>query len=363
MILVAGIGIAVLIEFLLVSKRKKSTADRILAFWIFLLVVHLFLAYAEVTGEIFHLPFLLGLGFPLPLLHGVFLYLYVASLTGQLPAKRWILLMQFFPAVMMYLYLAPFFALPAEEKIRIFQSHGSGYETFNTIRTYAYMVSGIGYVIWSALILRRYEHSIRDRFSDLAKIDLQWLQILTAGTGGIWVLVIIFRNDMLTLGGMVIFVFLIGFFGVRQASIFTTNRAASMNGEPKKYPKSGLTEETALQLHGKLLQLMKEEAPYKRSDLSVNDLASKLGVHPNYLSQVINQRENRNFYDFVNTYRIEEFKRLIADPHHQQLTLLSVAFDCGFNSKSSFNRYFKKATGQTPSDYFAGLTGTPNTPR
>ena len=85
-------------------------------------------------------------------------------------------------------------------------------------------------------------------------------------------------------------------------------------------------------------------------------MAAKLGVHPNYLSQVINQRENKNFYDFVNTYRVAEFKRLISMPRNQHLTLLSVAFDCGFNSKSSFNRYFKKATGQTPSEYFTSLT-------
>jgi AraC-like DNA-binding protein len=96
---------------------------------------------------------------------------------------------------------------------------------------------------------------------------------------------------------------------------------------------------------------MTGEALYKKSDLSINDLASRLGVHPNNLSQTINQKEKKNFYDFVNTYRFEEFKRLISLQKNQQYTLLSLAYDCGFSSKSSFNRYFKKATGQTPSEY------------
>jgi AraC-like DNA-binding protein len=216
-------------------------------------------------------------------------------------------------------------------------------------------------VVWSALLLRKHRNNIRDQFSDLEKVNLQWLQILTFGLGGIWFLVIFFQNEILILVGMVIFVFLIGFFGVRQADIFTPNQRplddnSGDNEQKKKYPKSGLTEETSRKLHQSLIQLMTEEAPHRKSDLSINDLSSKLGVHPNTLSQIINQTENKNFYDFVNTYRIEEFKRMIALQKNQQYTLLSLAYDCGFSSKSSFNRYFKKATGQTPSEYTTTLT-------
>ena len=79
-------------------------------------------------------------------------------------------------------------------------------------------------------------------------------------------------------------------------------------------------------------------------------------IHPNHLSQIINELEGKNFYEFVNQYRIEEFKRLVSFPKNHQFTLLSLAFECGFNSKSSFNRYFKKSTGQTPSQYFTQVT-------
>jgi AraC-like DNA-binding protein len=357
MFFVAGIGIAAFIEFLLISKKNKSASDQILTLWMFLILVHLFLLYIHVTEDIYSVPFLLGIEQPLPLLHGVFLYYYVCFLTNQLPENRKLLLLHLVPAGLIYVYLGTFFLFPAEQKINIYRNHGAGYELYGMIKSYAITLSGILYVSWCEVLLRRHRKRIRDQFSDLAKVNLLWLQLLTYGLGGIWCLVIFFRSDILVMEGIVVFVFLIGFFGVRQTDIFSPRQADPDDGQPKKkYPKSGLTDETSEKLHETLMQLMVEETPYKNSELSINDLSSKLGVHPNYLSQIINQKERKNFYDFVNTYRIEEFKRLVAMPKNQRFTLLSLAFDCGFNSKSSFNRYFKKATGQTPSEYFATLT-------
>jgi len=354
MFFVAGIGIALFIEFLLISKKKKSTPDRILTVWMFLIIVQLFLSYLFITGEITEYPFLLGIEHPLPLFHGVFLYLYVSFLTDQLPEHRKILILHFMPAAVFYLALVPFFLLPADQKIEVYRNHGAGHELFMVLKRYAITCSGVLYVTWCAIMLSRHREAIRDRFSDLEKVNLQWLRILTFGMGGIWFLVIFFRNDLLNLTGIVTFVFLIGFFGIRQAVIFAPAEMPAPATEPrKKYPKSGLTEETATRLHHALIQLMTEEALYKKSDLSINDLASRLGVHPNYLSQIINQKESKNFYEFVNGYRFEAFKRLIAQQKNQQYTLLSLAYDCGFSSKSSFNRFFRKATGQTPSEFSA----------
>lgn len=362
MIFVAGIGIAVFIEFLLLSKKNKSASDQILTVWMFLILVHLFIFFLFFTNDVVDFPFLLGVEHPLPMFHGVFLFLYVSVLTKQLPENRKLLALHFLPIVLTYAYLATFFILPSDQKIQIYRNHGAGYEWFVTIKNPAMSAYGLFYVIWSALLLRKHEVNIREQFSDLAKVDLHWLRILTYGLGCIWLLVIFFRNDPLTFTGVVVFVFLIGFFGIRQGEIFTRGSLLPENPEEKKkYPKSGLTEETSTNLHQALIQLMAESGLYKKAELSIDDLAAKLGVHPNYLSQVINQRENKNFYDFVNTYRIEEFKRRIALPRNQHLTLLSVAFDCGFNSKSSFNRSFKKATGQTPSEYFTSLTSSQTT--
>ncbi len=363
MFFVTGIGIALFIELLLISKKNKSGSDKILTVWMFLILVHLFMFYIWFTEDIYRFPFLLGISQPLPLVHGVFLFFYVSNVTDQLPEKRKVLVLHFVPIILLYVYLIPFFLLSPDQKLQIYRNHGAGYEMFSLLKSYAVSISGISYVVWSEVLLRRHRKNIKDRFSDIEKINLQWLQILTYGLGGIWLLVIFLGNDTLIFSGVVVFIFLIGFFGVRQVDIFSHGPSVQDEGRQKeKYQKSGLTDEAAEKLNQELKRLMTEEALYKKSDLSITDLASRLGVHPNYLSQVINEKEGVNFYDFVNTYRIEEFKRSITIPKNQQHTLLSLAFDCGFNSKSSFNRYVKKATGKTPSEYFTAVISEQHRP-
>lgn len=352
MIFIAGISIAVLIEFLLISKKEKAEEDIILAVWIFSIAVLLFFAYLFFAGEAFNYPFLLGVERPLPLMQGVFLYWYVGSLTGQLPESRKLLVLHFLPTLLVYLYLIPFFLLSPQEKIAIYRSGGAGYETFEAIRIAAIELSGIVYIGWSIFLLARHHRSVLDRFSYQDKVDLLWLRILTWGLGVIWLLILV--SDEVLYAGVTIFVFLIGFFGIRQDRI--VSRVGITPKEPReKYSKSGLSKEAAEELYESLIRLMEKEGLHRQNDLSIDDLAAKLDVHSNYLSQVINDREKKNFYDFVNQYRIAEFKKLASDPKNRNLTLLALAFECGFNSKSSFNRYFKKATGQTPSEYFATI--------
>ena len=81
------------------------------------------------------------------------------------------------------------------------------------------------------------------------------------------------------------------------------------------------------------------------------DLAEKLGMNRGELSEVINVGAEKNFNDFVNHYRVEEVKRKLQQGEGEKYSLLAIALDCGFNSKATFNRVFKKLTGQSPSDY------------
>ena len=352
MFFIAGFSIGVFIAILLISKKNKSESDKILTLWIVIMTVHLFSFYLVFTKEIFNYPFLLGVNFPFPLLHGVFLYFYVGSVTDQLPKNKKVLLLHFLPFAVSYLYLTTYFRLPAEEKINIFKNEGAGYEPYLLISNVITALSGIIYVIWSTALLRKHKRRILNHFSDLEKINLQWLQMLTIGMGGIWLLVIFAPSDAWTFGGAVLFVFLIGFFGIRQVGIFTFENSIPEEEEKKsKYSKSGLTAELSEKIYKELIRFMEGKFIYRKNDLNISELASWLDVHPNYLSQIINEREGKNFYDFVNNYRIEEFKRRAVDPQYQHFTLLSLAYDCGFNSKSSFNRHFKKLTGRTPSQY------------
>lgn len=96
---------------------------------------------------------------------------------------------------------------------------------------------------------------------------------------------------------------------------------------------------------------MEQEAPYLDPDLSLRSLADQLAMHPNQLSWLLNECLGKNFNQFVNNYRIEAFKRLALDPANAHLTVLGLAYESGFNSKTVFNTYFKKETGLTPKQF------------
>jgi AraC-like DNA-binding protein len=403
MIYIAGISIAFLLSLLLLTKKGKTQADHILTCWLLVIGVHLLLFYLYVSGLSYRYPWTLALGMPLPLVHGPLLLLYTASLTNQLNAKKRVWLLHFIPAATSWIYLTRFYSLPAEQKVYIFQNNGIGFESFTSLNLAGIVLSGITYVVWSQLLLRKHRKAILDEFSDTEKINLNWLRYLIYGIAFIWLL--IFASDETLYAGVVAFVFFMGYFGIRQPGIFTHHHSHGRPSQPpvqqdignlppgnnnpgtpgemesiaqgpvfsepqnlgqelspgpqvmeedpgkRKYSKSGLTPAMAGDLHRRLTQLMDKEKLFTETELSLSDLASRLETLPNYLSQVINEKEGKTFYDYINSLRIEEFKKLVSEPANKKYTLLSLSFECGFNSKSSFNKNFKKATGISPSEY------------
>lgn len=364
MIYIAGISIALFISTLLLNKKDKSKSDIILLIWMFLIASHLYLYYVKFTDSLYKMPHLLGLEIPLPLIHGVFLFYYVSSVTNQFPKKNWIALLHLLPISIGYIYLIPFFLSSSEEKVRMFKTHFEVYKGFLTFGLILIFLSGIVYVVWSSILLQEHKRNIRNQFSDIEEINLKWLNLLTYGLGAVWCVVIMTNNDSYIFLSVTIFVILIGFFGVQQKTIFNSKnevatksveKSLKLEKKKEKYARSGLTNELGEDIYKNLILLLTEEAYYKKNNLTLNELAAQLDIHPNYLSQIINEKEQNSFYDFINAYRVQEFKRLIEISKNKQFTLLALAYDCGFNSKSSFNRHFKKLIGKTPSQYIKSL--------
>lgn len=353
MIFIAGISIGLFISALLIVKKNKSKSDIFLILLMLLNVIHLCFFNLTYTDSLYDYPSLLGLQFPLSLLPGVLLYYYVSSVTHQFPKKTVTALLHLIPALLTLAYLVPFLLLPAEQKIEIFKNEGREYALFQQVVTLAVFILGIVYVIWSGFILRNHKKRIKIQFSNIEEINLKWLQLLIYGLGLVWVFIIVTQNNLLIYTSMSVFVILIGFFGLQQRTVFRPPTALSK--DKKKYSKSGLSKEKEEYFYTLLKKLILEEKIYTNPELSLNDLANELDIHPNYLSQIINNKEKKTFYDYINTYRVEEFKRRISIPENQQFTLITIAYDCGFNSKSTFNRYFKKITETTPSQYVRSL--------
>jgi AraC-like DNA-binding protein len=118
----------------------------------------------------------------------------------------------------------------------------------------------------------------------------------------------------------------------------------------RKYQTSGLQKENAEQILKKLKVAMEEDKLYKDCELSLESLALHLNTPKHHISQVLNDFENTNFYHFINHYRIREAKSQIKN-NDSNTGLLTIAFECGFKSKSTFNKYFKEFTGKSPSEY------------
>lgn len=379
-----GIVVTFFLAAILISKRDKTGADLILVLWLVVIGLHLTFYYLFITGKTLTLPYLLGLEIPFPLLHGPLLYLYTEAVTNPAVSRR-LRILHFVPFFFSYLLLAQFIFSSDEHKIYVYQHAGVGYESLTDFILLMIIVSGVVYVAFSLRLLGRHRRIIQDQFSYAEKINLAWLRYLIYGIGVIWITVIV-GYDPATYSTAVVFVIILGYFGINQVGIFTQKLeparqpgiketleaelpvAGSVEEAPKdisagaestsidepgktKYLKSSLNPELADNIHKVLTDVMREKKLYTDPELTLDELAQTLNVHRNNLSQIINTYEQKSFYDYINLKRVEEFKRIVSLPGSQKFTLLGLASDCGFNSKTSFNRNFKNVTGLSPTEY------------
>jgi AraC-like DNA-binding protein len=226
-------------------------------------------------------------------------------------------------------------------------------------------------LIYCLYILFKHNKSVKYYFSDTSKANLGWLIILLSVfllyliiSYLVWILngLFGFSIDFRSLGLLqyilTIYVFVIGYFGYKQPGIFHDELLTEMNVETKiestnesKYKKSGLSEKERKLLTGRLKFIMETKKPFIENDLNILDLSRMIETSVHKLSQVINESFHKNFYNLINQYRVEEVKKLLKDPENQKFTIISIAYDCGFNSKSSFYNAFKLNTGISPREY------------
>lgn len=364
MIYTVGIIITLFLSFILLTKKSKTSADKILFAWLCVISVNLILFALIHSKQYLHFPYLLGLEIPIPLMHGPFLYLYTTSLTTQ--RKNSIKdTFHFIPFAIAVLSIVPFFLKSMEEKIFVYRNEGAGYTTLTGIIFGLIIFSGIAYSLLSLHSLKRHKEKIKENYSYTEKINLQWLFNLIIGISCIW-LIVLFTDDEYIYTSVVLFVLFVGYFGIRQMGIFSNQPIGDQKTllesketpfstlgdfQNPKYENSLLSDQQLEIIHTALEQLMNKEKLYLTPELSLSMVSKLLNVHPNTLSEVINRVELKNFFDYINTLRVEEFKERINKPENQQYTLLSIAHDCGFNSKTSFNRNFKNITDKSPSEY------------
>ena len=224
-------------------------------------------------------------------------------------------------------------------------------------------VQSLVYLYWSFRLYRAYRNWVGTQFSDTERISFRWFRnFLVALTVTLIVdLAITAVDRVLDLSywedwwGNLVGVALIYYVSIEGYAQTQVSHRLRFDPEQSDGPKpeqsdkplpTDLEEQTS-----QLLTYMTEERPYLDGDLSLAELARRLHTNAAVLSQVINTGTGSNFNDFVNGYRVAEFKRRVRSPSVGHLSFLGLALECGFNSKSTFNRAFRKATGMSPKAY------------
>jgi adenylate cyclase len=118
-----------------------------------------------------------------------------------------------------------------------------------------------------------------------------------------------------------------------------------------------LDKKTAREFGTRILDFVSTKKPYLNPSLSLRDLASQVEIHPNQLSWLLNEYIGKKFNEFINYYRLEQFKELAGDPENANISIIGLAYESGFNSKTVFNTFFKKEMGITPLEYLKSLDG------
>ncbi|MDR3665234.1 MAG: helix-turn-helix domain-containing protein [Ignavibacteriaceae bacterium] len=294
--------------------------------------------------------FLLDSGF----LFGPTLYWYSVTMTRKVQPGRTILFLHSIPFI---LYL--FFVL-------IHRGITSSWIIPFSVFQYALSAMHIQilcYMVASIKEISNYQQKIANAYSSLEKMNLNWLKLNVIAFLCMWLVDIInfisgkfeFIPDeaeliMNLLSLLINFLFanLIIYKGLTTPELFIEPMESPAKN---KYSGSLLLPEQSYQIAQKLKEFMDKEKPYLEPEITLQELSSKLDIQPRYLSQVINERLNKNFFEFINYYRIEEAKSQLASEEGIEKTVLEILYECGFNSKSVFNTFFKKATGLTPSQY------------
>jgi len=354
---------------ILILQKKKALHDKILIYWLIYLGLYTGI-YALFSNKLFIDFHLLSASFiSLLLLHGPFLFLYISALIDQKFQFTGKKLFHFIPFILfnLFIVIASFFP-ELSERIRLDHVESEhGVPLLLNLFLILTVLSGPFYFILSILLFKKLDINIFNNFSSYENVNLDWLRKLVYTFGVIWTILMIFTTVHHVFGmfswifcahglslSLSVFIILIGYFGLKQKEIFIQYNDQNIKyvTEPKpKYAGVVLKEADAEKYVSQIQHLMSLEKPYLDADLTLPQLSTRLQIPSHLLSRVINENFELNFFDFINQYRVDEVKSKLNNPEFGHLSILGIAFECGFNSKSAFNRVFKKLTGLTPSEY------------
>lgn len=368
--------------------NKKSSgiigANKMLALIILLFAASMMYYVAYWTQYAFKYTWLNHWFDGVPFLYGPLMYNYLLRFNEQPTKWRWMLhLMPFYvyTAFKLPFIIREIFGRPEWLKNYFFIPMAD----YLTPIIYSFIVLQCLSMLIYGFVICKYVFNEKNKLNQFAiegeRIKLMWLQqmalfyiIFTLALTTYWVLVFTqllkIEYDYGISVIMTVFIYWVGYKGFNQPTVVNEIIVVQQQNEPehnmvekplnvisplkkelvKKYHKSSLTARDAEIGKQRLLKLMNEEGLWQNDNLKMQDVATKLELSTHHLSQILNELCGQSWADFITTYRIEHAKKLLADENYNG-KVLAVAFDCGFNNKSTFNSAFKKHTGLSPSAF------------
>lgn len=371
---------------LLTGRKTNIRADRFLAALLFVLSLSLLDGFLSEANYYVFYPSLIGLEWPTNFLYGPLIYLYIRSVT-QVGSKsaEWKTGLHFIPTLISFILLLPFFLLSPDKKA-LWRSLTGGVLKKDSLRDLDPIITIIVvqmtiYLLLSFRLLVKHTTKTKQDFSSVEEINLSWLWLILITFSFLWAVYVCYTVlsplcDIYRQVGFLLHlmcacaVFVLGYKGLKQPEMYPVLQvmdsiellprpaegdvpvdAIPEGAVQTKYRKSSLDEIQAGVILDDLIRIMETERPYLEMELSLSSLAGMLSVSTNHLSQVINQKLKKSFFDFVNEYRVEEVKRLLLSPESAKLSVIGIGMDAGFRSKSAFYSAFKRHTGMTPTRY------------
>lgn len=345
---------------LLTSHRKEqNTSKKILA--ILLIVLSVSILHSLLASPAFESPYKIRQ--PFILFIGPLLSFYIFTLIGQ-KTFNWNDSIHFLPFFVLVLLLMPVWIHSASPYAAFLNNNGLVISKI----VWALIVLQFGYY-WIMLltVLHRHRIMVESEFSNLEGKTLSWMQFFLHIFGMLLFLlmvtiVIAFHTDhyaaidTIVCFGLSCTIFALGHNGLFQEEIFSLPAAQDEKVPQQRPNKTDV--QSAPQSKDQFQKLeahLQQTKPFLNEALTLTDLANQVGMTRNQLSSLINNITGENFYTFINKYRVEEVKKLISQPKNMNFTILSLAHEAGFSSKSAFQAIFKKFTGITPTEYRSAL--------
>lgn len=352
-----GLFFAIIIWF-----RKQGDYLSKILIGSFVLIHSLFIleAFLYFSNYRYYIPQVYMISSSVALLYGPILYFYFKRISKQylLVARDSLHLI---PTIILLLFLIPVYALPNEEKINIMTGSSKLYK----IKDFMYIVfipKVISLCIYGYLISRlHFNKESRSKLKTNLKLycwessiyNIHIIYLLSYVIYGLSISntflatpAIVHHIQIVAMSAMVVYIVCMSYVEPQLIVLLTPKSQLQA-----KYKNSGLTVAYSKQLKQQLLHLLEEEEIYKDNTLCLERLAERLNTTKHNASQIINEHFNMNFFELINSYRIHHAKMLFEHDTYANLKIIDVAYEIGFNNKTTFNKAFKQLTSVTPSQY------------